>query len=1059
MNFGTSKKIVLDLYQNRYVSTNVAQYDIDSRELIVQITDDGQPYYLDPTTVKVRIKYMKTDGNPVFNDCEILENGTVKVTYTDQMTAVAGRCDSELMLMDAKSQAVLHTMHFISNVIASSVGDDVIESTPEFTSLERALIKVEGLEETIKNADKLVEQLDETLSDAEASETIRKQNEILRTSAEILRDENEQKRIDAEEDRETNETERLKNENARTDAENIRIENEEARQVGYAEMQNKVAKTYSQEEIDNKFSALETNIDWKEAVETYDDIATTYPSPIDGWTVNVKDKDYTYRYNGTAWIAISANAIPKATNELDGLLSKEDHTNYEDANNKKHTHSNKTVLDGISSTSVNTWNTVSDKVDKVEGKGLSTNDYTDEEKSQVATNKSGIAELQKDLSDLEDAKMDKKTFVAGSNVTITENGDEITISSTGGGTGTVGSLEDLGITATATELNYMDGVKSNVQTQIDNLGKSVAEGKSTLATTLSNNGVTTASDASFATINTNIGTVATNKYNAGVSATKKGTATAAQVLTGYTFTNASSIGASGTMPSNSLGTAVAAVGCDSKAPYAHIPYGYYPNNTTNQGYSYVYLTKDQAKLMANAAGVGYDAGMNDAQVGTATSDKVLEGYTFTNANGVGLEGTMTDRTKDGTPVATDISYNGVNSLIKVPAGYYGSNGGGEQSLIAVTNEQAKSLANNVGVGYNAGVIATKVGTSTPDQVLSGYTFTCAIASGMEGTMPNNGAVSQSLNCGGSYTIPAGYHNGSGKVTANSLASQTSATATADKILSGQTAWVNGSKITGSLSDSSGSTATTSAYLGGGMNRLFFPMGYYDHTPSLNAGNGYVSVPSNIVNTMATALGIPAANYNQGYHEGRQCVIDGASDCLYDYGYDGSGDEFCNVNDYDSSYEAMYTAIHEISDTGYYNGKYDYGLTTYTATLVSVDIGSWKAFLLPYYYAFNGAYDVIVIISCRSHVHTGQFLTFTFGWSDVESDYVYRQCFDVDGKELLELYGYTDTFVVLNHDAAVKDLSMKVFFFGCNNSVPYQEATYTNYNDFDDAGSIASFDYL
>ena len=35
-------------------------------------------------------------------------------------------------------------------------------------------------------------------------------------------------------------------------------------------------------------------------------------------------------------------------------------------------------------------------------------------------------------------------------------------------------------------------------------------------------------------------------------------------------------------------------------------------------------------------------------------------------------------------------------------------------------------------------------------------------------MANNGAVSKTLNAGQSYTIPAGYHNGSGKVTANSI---------------------------------------------------------------------------------------------------------------------------------------------------------------------------------------------------------------------------------------------------------------------------------------------------
>lgn len=67
-----------------------------------------------------------------------------------------------------------------------------------------------------------------------------------------------------------------------------------------------------------------------------------------------------------------------------------------------------------------------------------------------------------------------------------------------------------------------------------------------------------------------------------------------------------------------------------------------------------------------------------------------------------------------------------------------------------------------------------------------------------GTMPNQAAKTASLNCGGSYTIPAGYHNGNGKITANSLSSQTSATAGAGDILSGKTAWVNGSKLTGTM---------------------------------------------------------------------------------------------------------------------------------------------------------------------------------------------------------------------------------------------------------------------
>lgn len=104
---------------------------------------------------------------------------------------------------------------------------------------------------------------------------------------------------------------------------------------------------YTRNEVDNKFSAFETAIDWKEAVGTYEDLAAAYPAPEDGWTVNVRDTDYTYRWNGSEWVAISANAIPKATQEIDGILSHEDKAAYDEANLKKHVHDNKAVLDSI----------------------------------------------------------------------------------------------------------------------------------------------------------------------------------------------------------------------------------------------------------------------------------------------------------------------------------------------------------------------------------------------------------------------------------------------------------------------------------------------------------------------------------------------------------------------------------------------------------------------------------------------------------------------------------------------------------------------------------------
>ena len=104
--------------------------------------------------------------------------------------------------------------------------------------------------------------------------------------------------------------------------------------------------------------------------------------------------------------------------------------------------------------------------------------------------------------------------------------------------------------------------------------------------------------------------------------------------------------------------------------------------------------------------------------------------------------------------------------------------------------------------------------ATAAQILKNYK---AYSKGqlVTGTMANNGAVSKTLNAGQSYTIPAGYHNGSGKVTANSLASQTSATATAADIASGKTAWVNGNRITGTMSSITNSKVVYQNKVGNG----------------------------------------------------------------------------------------------------------------------------------------------------------------------------------------------------------------------------------------------------
>ena len=131
---------------------------------------------------------------------------------------------------------------------------------------------------------------------------------------------------------------------------------------------------------------------------------------------------------------------------------------------------------------------------------------------------------------------------------------------------------------------------------------------------------------------------------------------------------------------------------------------------------------------------------------------------------------------------------------------------------------------------------------------------------------NRGAVNQTLNCGGSYTIPEGYHNGSGKVIANSLASQTDANAGAAQILSGFTAWIKGNKITGSMPNRgtlnwSGSNTTYGVPAG------YYSGGTLDSRPSYNAG---VAAADNRVNTNSQSY---KSGYNAGVSAGQTAKRD------------------------------------------------------------------------------------------------------------------------------------------------------------------------------------------
>lgn len=137
--------------------------------------------------------------------------------------------------------------------------------------------------------------------------------------------------------------------------------------------------------------------------------------------------------------------------------------------------------------------------------------------------------------------------------------------------------------------------------------------------------------------------------------------------------------------------------------------------------------------------------------GTATTAEVVKGKTFYSTDaGQKLTGTMTDNGA----VSKTITPTTANQVYTIPAGYH--NGSGKVTVAGAPT----SLINGDAVASN---------------VLAGKVFFSDSYTAKTGTMANNGAVAQTITPSGEaqeYTIPAGYHNGSGKVSVLAIPAQT-----------------------------------------------------------------------------------------------------------------------------------------------------------------------------------------------------------------------------------------------------------------------------------------------
>ena len=284
-------------------------------------------------------------------------------------------------------------------------------------------------------------------------------------------------------------------------------------------------------------------------------------------------------------------------------------------------------------------------------------------------------------------------------------------------------------------------------------------------------------------------------------------------------------------------------------------------------------------------------GGTDTSDATATADVILSGYTAY-VNDELITGTMPVQSLNQTLTP--------GGSVTLPEGYYEEG----ENVISVSTLAEETAAN-----------------AASSHILSGYS---GWVNGVlvNGSMVNRGNVSQSLGANGSYTIPAGWHAGGGRVT-QSLAVHGGGTYTpntANQVICSANCYTLGNIVV------AGASTLTAGNIRNGITifgiRGTFT-GWVDSTMTVSAiwplvdgpnYNEYWSNPNEYTNTYAVRYGYPlSSNAATGISVGQQLWDMGFRNLIMTsslYAYDRSG--ACN-----GSITMSYTAWGKASNGSYY----------------------------------------------------------------------------------------------------------------------------------------------
>lgn len=391
-----TQNLTLDVYQQQqFQYINAVQFDNNARQLVITPTANGEKITI-PTTASAVFRCLKQDGTSVINPATIDTNaGTVTCELTNQCLACEGMTRADISIIDGVD--IISTLTFFIMVETAPTSEEHIESTDEFlfivevadkvqkqataaeisannakASEEKAAAAANGVESNanaaIEAANSAKESADSASMASSNAETSASAAKAAQTAAEAAKTAAETAKSDAQ-------TSAAEASSAKTAAEQSAAEAAQS-----AESASQSATSASESSASAKQSKEATATSEANALSSKNSAAESASSALESKNAAAESASASATSEANAASSASAAqaaqaAAEKARDEAQEIVGGDYATKTELSS-----HTGDTNIH-ITSTERNAWN---NKVDKEDGKGLSTNDYTTAEKNKVA---------------------------------------------------------------------------------------------------------------------------------------------------------------------------------------------------------------------------------------------------------------------------------------------------------------------------------------------------------------------------------------------------------------------------------------------------------------------------------------------------------------------------------------------------------------------------------------------------------------------------------------------------------------------------------------------------